>query len=1063
MAEVVGQGVVRNNSEQQAPLLNQIVLDELAGYISDKKSLEKAALTYQAIAQYVNETFNLFQNNPNHLFYQWGTETARSFDLSPNPPLSEKRIVDFMDQWERFMTSKKVREVFGEDSLRIAEKRFGFEVKQKVIDGKQEIINNLHNLKNRPQIITPIIKDNKVPELVVEKFFKSSLGSEYSKPSFLYENPFILGLLVEYASTHPNEELKDLVRTLDGEIVDFYADQEGVSDQSLEHLSKVFVQEKSDIRKAIELAKSQKPSDKYFESGTFGRMDKSTVGTLSLLIELSGNVNMVSMLSDLAKLGHKIALGRYVSRGKEDYVSALNNLLKQKEVLLPFMQELYEHAGNPHLFSYIDGDALRIIESLAENKDKLFASIDEVRKYRRGFVYSLNTRTPYVQVVNGDIYSNNHPISHEELAAVRKDKGSIPHDFLSPLFERMTSSLGKNIDKNTLMSIFEKEINVILDHVEKDPNIEWFYSNESFLRAFAVGLVNNKPLADFPDKFPRLMVLMEEGGTLNANRTYAMRDIFENANIDKRAKELERAFTTQQPYWKSLYLFTLAKFKKELMQAKVDYPIHSVTGIPIRTLVKRHGSYVTDNGEIINALAKGEIDSIPFKELTEFGKKEVFRDYFRRVVETSRDERAKSIAEERNKGLSKKPLVLDDGDYIHGTSVISLAQILLNGNLGGNTFKEVAYDDDFYVNFSRVVDAKAYENVYDILRDSISWTYSRSVVRGHDDRNLSDQLFLVYKRSQSIWEHGVDNLREELGHKNPRHALMFVGVPSTEIGGIVLRNASVLEKTKRSVVENGFYIPIYDLQGEILFTSEDYDAMRTDRNIGNVPVEVWDNSLKTGEQKGSNPAAEFTVQGKNGSERFYVKFQSETNGDQIWNELLADKLYKALGISVPETKAVKIEGVYGRASKLVSGVVDGSSGSQNWKKGYLADCLLANWDIVSALEQNTVSIPRTGEVFRVDNGGAMLYRARGERKAEKDFGETVNELSEISPISPEKMGITGDDLSFQAQIIKEKLKDDIIDGLVDSVRLRRKDRDYLRDVLKKRRDFITNKYGRFYI
>lgn len=341
-----------------------------------------------------------------------------------------------------------------------------------------------------------------------------------------------------------------------------------------------------------------------------------------------------------------------------------------------------------------------------------------------------------------------------------------------------------------------------------------------------------------------------------------------------------------------------------------------------------------------------------------------------------------------------------------------------------------------------------FKNTSDIIENSISSTYGAD---GKNGRN--GQMFLILKRERSSYEKGVDY---QVG---PEYALIFVGIPSTAIDAIVLRNPSVgLESLKHEIVENGFYLPIYDLKGDLVFTPNDYDTINEDENIVRAPVETWDYSLKTGSQKGSNPGGEFTVPEENGQTKYYVKFKTLENEDQIWNELLANAIYRTVGLSVPETKVVRVNSVYGHASKIVPNSVDGTSQSQDWTKGYLVDCLLANWDILSALDQNTVTVTQTGEVFRIDNGGALLYRARGERKSEKDLGETVNELSDASSVSPKKMEISEEDLEMQALSIKEKLTDATIDRLVDNVRLKPQDREYLKMTLKKRRDFIVNKF-----
>src|SRR3990170_2600212 len=60
------------------------------------------------------------------------------------------------------------------------------------------------------------------------------------------------------------------------------------------------------------------------------------------------------------------------------------------------------------------------------------------------------------------------------------------------------------------------------------------------------------------------------------------------------------------------------------------------------------------------------------------------------------------------------------------------------------------------------------------------------------------------------------------------HILIPVGLPSTEITGVIVNeNATeTLDKAKQNIVDNGFFIPIYGLDGKLLFTLIHYDQMR---------------------------------------------------------------------------------------------------------------------------------------------------------------------------------------------------------------------------------------------
>lgn len=118
---------------------------------------------------------------------------------------------------------------------------------------------------------------------------------------------------------------------------------------------------------------------------------------------------------------------------------------------------------------------------------------------------------------------------------------------------------------------------------------------------------------------------------------------------------------------------------------------------------------------------------------------------------------------------------------------------------------------------------------------------------------------------------------------------------------------------------------------------------------------------------------------------------------QTYSEFITNKAYEQLGISVPPVKfydgdeptmlAVFLEGAVNFS--------DASSAKQDkalsvLKEGFVADCLFANWDIPANL--SNIMIDSSGKVWRVDNGGALEFRAQGERKTEEEFGSEVKEL-----------------------------------------------------------------------
>ncbi|MFS8159090.1 MAG: hypothetical protein ACMG6E_02540 [Candidatus Roizmanbacteria bacterium] len=214
----------------------------------------------------------------------------------------------------------------------------------------------------------------------------------------------------------------------------------------------------------------------------------------------------------------------------------------------------------------------------------------------------------------------------------------------------------------------------------------------------------------------------------------------------------------------------------------------------------------------------------------------------------------------------------------------------------------------------------------------------------------------------------------------------------------------------------------------------------------NTAVIVWNTARKISEKKGSSPGGIYEL---SSGEKYYVKFSGQESDDRIWNEYLAEEVYKTLKIAIPETIMVSINGEIGHASKFLE--ENGHLDLNELKHGFVADCLLANWDIVSHLGDEARNVLMHDSVlYRIDNGGALLFRARGERKINEAFNGTVAELETMKGSYP---GLTEMDILSQSEMLKMVLTDQKIDELVESVNLIDEDGLYLKDILKRRRDF----------
>jgi len=249
--------------------------------------------------------------------------------------------------------------------------------------------------------------------------------------------------------------------------------------------------------------------------------------------------------------------------------------------------------------------------------------------------------------------------------------------------------------------------------------------------------------------------------------------------------------------------------------------------------------------------------------------------------------------------------------YIHGSAIDYFPKILLSGNLTGEALGETAVEDNFsfHVDFS-TIQSYHLEGAH-TPEEVISRTFTALLEFGsRAELGQQGQVILLYDRSNPSWEPGIQHHETtDLGH-----SLILGGIPSTEISGMLLRSPeATLEKAKRAIVENGFYLPLYDMQGNLLFTAEEYDEIVEDYNLG-IPVAIWDTSLRTGDKLGSNPGGTFTITTDRGPVAHYVKFVESESVDQLWSELLADKIYEDFGKPVPNTQIVMIEGAYGHAS-----------------------------------------------------------------------------------------------------------------------------------------------------
>lgn len=186
------------------------------------------------------------------------------------------------------------------------------------------------------------------------------------------------------------------------------------------------------------------------------------------------------------------------------------------------------------------------------------------------------------------------------------------------------------------------------------------------------------------------------------------------------------------------------------------------------------------------------------------------------------------------------------GTMIHGASVGDLSAILTNGNIARECILQKSSLDaaPFHVDFSEVTsEAQKYEQTESIKSlggtsygDGLILVYQteREQTGDYDSKELakdeiSDQSY-VYDLGN--WPEKFS--RPDLGVvPGGRHSGVLGAIPSIEISGIIINEVMVGQReldynqyivdTEMKIVENGFYIPVFDAQGHLLFSPEEFE------------------------------------------------------------------------------------------------------------------------------------------------------------------------------------------------------------------------------------------------
>lgn len=196
---------------------------------------------------------------------------------------------------------------------------------------------------------------------------------------------------------------------------------------------------------------------------------------------------------------------------------------------------------------------------------------------------------------------------------------------------------------------------------------------------------------------------------------------------------------------------------------------------------------------------------------------------------------------------------------------------------------------------------------------------------------------------------------------------------------------------------------------------------------------------------GGSTGAEL-VEDANGVQ-YIMKKASNTNADHVRSEYLANQIYSALGQRTPDYELYQDDnGDPILLSKFIPMTHQPSAVNYaEMAKGWIADCLLANWDVY---RNDNCLIDNAGRVFRVDNGGCLDFRAQGAKKTFDDnLKRTYDDMVKYNSSVFNKL--TEQDILDQIQSAREH-KDDVINYLRNS------NQDAIADILEKRFDNLKD-------
>ena len=186
-----------------------------------------------------------------------------------------------------------------------------------------------------------------------------------------------------------------------------------------------------------------------------------------------------------------------------------------------------------------------------------------------------------------------------------------------------------------------------------------------------------------------------------------------------------------------------------------------------------------------------------------------------------------SGADSRNRRAASKDMILEKGDYVKGIGgIFYLGNILQNGSVAKEFLGASATSDStpLDTDVSKILTsdgttreklsstaASGYGPIYFVLKD--------------------DSRFVTTRTHEALTDEERDRSKLEVFHTGSLgngHYGIRTGFASSEINYIVMDSFD--PRVGLEIAMNGFYIPVANMDGKIIFTPEDYDLLRSKMN-----------------------------------------------------------------------------------------------------------------------------------------------------------------------------------------------------------------------------------------